>query len=172
MKNTAVKKTVDLAILLALGVILNIAEGLIGFIAVIPGVKLGIANTINLITLALYGPIEFLLIGLLRVILVGSFSGFGTGFMLSLSGFILSSLGVLILYFINVNSLYGLSLMSATLHGVGQVIVIAIIYQNAAMLYYVYIMLFSGIITGLIIAFLSKVILKRLFKFFKEVNYE
>ena len=43
-----IRKIVDLSILLAIGVILNIIENYIGLMPLLPGVKLGIANTVGL----------------------------------------------------------------------------------------------------------------------------
>lgn len=168
-----VSKLVSLSVLLALGVILNIAESYIVFIPVIPGVKLGLANTIGLIVLALYGPKEFIMIGLLRVLLGGTFSGFGSGFLLSLSGFIVSSLVTLLLYWTAKPSLYGLSMTSAVFHGVGQVAMISLLYQDVLMFNYLFLLMFTGIGMGLVIAFLAKVILTRvIFRGVKETNYE
>ncbi|OQC11536.1 MAG: Heptaprenyl diphosphate synthase component I [Tenericutes bacterium ADurb.Bin087] len=167
------RKLVHLAVFLALGVVFNIVENYIVFIPALPGVKLGLANSIGLILLALYGPAEFVAIGLLRVLLSGTFSGFGTSFMLSLSGFLVSSAIVLISYVFNKLSIYGLSLLSAVTHGVGQVVVIALMYENVLMLNYLIVMMISGIITGLLIAALAKIVILRL-KMFKEeeCNYE
>lgn len=172
-RKLSTQKLVRLAVFLALGVVFNIVENYITFIPTLPGVKLGLANSIGLILLALYGPLEFFTIGLLRVLLSGTFSGFGTSFILSLSGFLLSSAFVLLAYLFNKLSIYGLSLLSAVMHGVGQVVMIAIIYQNALMLNYLIIMTISGIISGLLIALLSKIVILRL-KMFKEeeCNYE
>ena len=169
----SVRKLVALSVLLALGVILNIAENYMVFIPAIPGMKLGLANTIGLLVLALFGPKEFLLIGFLRVLLAGTFSGFGSGFMMAMSGFIFSSMMTLLLYHSKKLSIYGLSMMSAVFHGVGQVTMISILYQNVLMFNYLFILIFSGIIMGLLIAFLSKIILQRVrFQGLKGVNYE
>ncbi|OQA77592.1 MAG: Heptaprenyl diphosphate synthase component I [Tenericutes bacterium ADurb.Bin239] len=167
------RKLVHLAVFLALGVVFNILENYIVFIPALPGVKLGLANSIGLILLAIYGPLEFFAIGLLRVLLSGTFSGFGTSFLLALSGFLLSSAFVLFAYLFNKLSIYGLSLLSAVSHGIGQVVVIALIYENILMLNYLVIMMISGIITGLLIAALSKIVVLRLKMFPAESsNYE
>lgn len=162
MRHLKVRKLVHLAVFLALGVVLNIAENYIVFLPIAPGVKLGLANTIGLTLLAIYGPIEFLWIGLLRVLLSGIFSGFGTSFLLSLSGFLVSSLFVMIFYFTEKLSIFGLSIVSAAMHGVGQVVVISWIYENILMMNYLVIMIPSGLITGLVIASLSRIIIFRL----------
>ncbi|MDY0213949.1 MAG: Gx transporter family protein [Bacilli bacterium] len=172
-KKEITKKLVNLAVFLALGVIFNIVENYIVFIPALPGVKLGLANSIGLILLALYGPLEFFGIGLLRVLLSGTFSGFGSSFLLSLSGFLISSAFVLLAYLFNKLSLYGYSLISAVTHGLGQVIVIAWMYENDLMLNYAGIMILSGIITGLLVASVAKVVILRLRMFkIESSNYE
>ena len=172
-KREQTKKLVNLAVFLALGVVFNLVENYIVFIPALPGVKLGLANAIGLILLALYGPLEFLGIGLLRVLLSGTFSGFGASFLLSLSGFLVSSLFVLLAYLLNKFSLFGLSLISAVMHGVGQVLVIAWMYENVLMLNYLVIMIISGMITGLLVASVARIVIMRLRTFTRESsNYE
>lgn len=172
-KREQTKKLVNLAVFLALGVVFNILENYIVFIPALPGVKLGLANSIGLILLAIYGPVEFLGIGLLRVLLSGTFSGFGSSFLLSLSGFLVSSAFVMLLYIMNKLSLYGLSLVSAVMHGVGQVLVITWMYENILMLNYLGVMIISGMITGLLIAWVSRLVILRLRMFKVESsNYE
>lgn len=112
-------------------------------------------------------------IGLLRVLLSGTFSGFGSSFLLSLSGFLVSSAFVMLLYIMNKLSLYGLSLVSAVMHGVGQVLVITWMYENILMLNYLGVMIISGMITGLLIAWVSRLVILRLRMFKVESsNYE
>ncbi len=173
MQRYSVKKLVNLAVFLALGVVFNIMENYIFLVPLLPGVKLGLANTIGLILLALYGPKEFILIGFLRVILSGTFSGFGSSFIISLSGFTLSSIVVLLAYHLGDFSLFGLSLLSAVTHGIGQVAMIAVLYEDVLMLNYAYIMIASGIVTGVIIASLSRIVILRLQSFkIESSNYE
>lgn len=172
-KKEKTRKLVNLAVFLALGVVFNIIENFIVFIPSLPGVKLGLANSIGLILLALYGPVEFFSIGLLRVLLSGTFSGFGSSFLLSISGFLISSFFVLISYLFNKFSLYGYSLISAVTHGVGQVLVIAWMYENILMLNYLFIMIVSGVITGLLVAGVARVVILRLRMFkIESSNYE
>ena len=100
MRNHSTKKIVRLALFLALGVVLNIIESMLPILIPIPGVKLGIANTIGLIVLYYYGPKEYTLIGFLRVLLVALLrTGIGSiSFILSLSGWLLSTIFVLFVY--------------------------------------------------------------------------
>jgi len=160
---TPIKKMTRLAILLALGVIINYMEHVLlptSFIA--PGVKLGLANTIGLIVLYYFGVKEFVAIGFLRVVMTALFTGFGFNFFISLSGWGLSTLIVLILYAQNKLSIIGLSMVSAVFHGIGQVIMVSILYESMLMLNYLPILSVTGIISGLMIAVITKEVLRRI----------
>lgn len=163
MNKLSVKKMTRLAILLALGVILNYMEVVLlptAFIA--PGVKLGLANTVGLIVLYFFGVKEYVAIGLLRIILTSLFTGFGFNFLIAMSGWSLATLFVVILYMIQKFSIFGLSMAAAVAHGIGQVMMVSILYESVFMLNYLPILSFTGIISGLIIALISKEALRRI----------
>ena len=166
MRNHSTKKIVRLALFLALGVVLNIIESMLPILIPIPGVKLGIANTIGLIVLYYYGPKEYTLIGFLRVLLVALLrTGIGSiSFILSLSGWLLSTLFVLFVYNFKKVSIYGLSMSSAVMHGIGQIIMVVFIYSLPEMINYLPILIVSGIISGNVLALLCSEILKKLDK--------
>ena len=166
MRNHSTKKIVRLALFLALGVVLNIIESMLPILIPIPGVKLGIANTIGLIVLYYYGPKEYTLIGFLRVLLVALLrTGIGSiSFILSLSGWLLSTLFVLIIFKFKKVSIFGLSMSSAVMHGVGQIIMVVFIYSLPEMINYLPILIISGIISGNVLALLCSELLKKLDK--------
>ena len=166
MRNHSTKKIVRLALFLALGVVLNIIESMLPILIPIPGVKLGIANTVGLIVLYYYGPKEYTLIGFLRVILVALLrTGIGSiSFMLSLSGWFISTLFVLLVNLFKKVSVYGLSMSSAVMHGVGQVVMYTIISSLPEMINYLPILIVSGIISGNVLALLCSELLKKLDK--------
>lgn len=171
MRNHLVKKISTLSMFLALAVLLNYLENLIPVIIPVPGVKLGLANTMNIIILYFYGKKEYFSIGLLRVILVSvMFSGlFTNGFYLSMSGFLLSSIVVMSLSFIHKLSIYSLSVASAVFHGIGQIACAVILYANndGTSIYlftYLPILIVSGLITGIVIAYISSLTITRLEK--------
>ena len=166
MKNNRTKKIVRLSLFLALGVVLNIIESMLPVLIPIPGVKLGIANTVGLIVLYYYGPKEYTLIGFLRVILVALLrTGIGSiSFILSLSGWLLSTIFVLLIQLIKKVSIFGLSMSSAVMHGVGQIIMVIFIYSLPEMINYLPILIVSGIISGNVLALLCSELLKKLDK--------
>ena len=166
MRNNSTKKIVRLSLFLALGVVLNIIESMLPVLIPVPGVKLGIANTIGLIVLYYYGPKEYTLIGFLRVILVALLrTGIGSiSFILSLSGWLLSTIFVLLIHLIKKVSIFGLSMSSAVMHGVGQIIMVIFIYTLPEMINYLTILIVSGIISGNVLALLCSELLKKLDK--------
>ena len=166
MRNNSTKKIVRLSLFLALGVVLNIIESMLPVLIPVPGVKLGIANTIGLIVLYYYGPKEYTLIGFLRVLLVAFLrTGIGSiSFILSLSGWLLSTIFVLLIHLIKKVSIFGLSMSSAVMHGVGQIIMVIFIYSLPEMINYLPILIVSGIISGNVLALLCSELLKKLDK--------
>ena len=113
-----------------------------------------------------YGPKEYTLIGFLRVLLVALLrTGIGSiSFILSLSGWLLSTLFVLFVYNFKKVSIYGLSMSSAVMHGIGQIIMVVFIYSLPEMINYLPILIVSGIISGNVLALLCSELLKKLDK--------
>ncbi len=166
------KKIALLSLLLAIAILLNAVENIIPVIIPVPGVKLGLANTMGLIVLYFFSRKHYILIGFLRVIIVSIlFNGlFSSGFYLSLSGWLLSSLICLLLSFCKHVSIYALSVSSSIFHGIGQIIMACVLYSSIYMLSYLPILLLSGLISGLVIAFLSSIIITRISKIIKKIN--
>ena len=169
MKNNNTKKIVRLSLFLALGVVLNIIESMMPVLIPIPGVKLGIANTIGLLVLYFFGPKEYVLIGFLRVLLVALLrTGVGSiAFLLSLSGWFVSTLFVLLVQMFKKVSIFGLSMGSAVMHGVGQIVMVTIIYSLPEMFNYLPVLIISGVISGFVLALLCGELLKKLEKIMK-----
>ena len=109
MKNNEVKRISSLAMFLALALLLNYLEHLI-MPMVGPGIKLGLANTLNLIVLYFFGKKEYFSIGFLRVLIMSLlFNGlFSNSFFLSISGFLLSSIVVILISNIKNMSIFSL----------------------------------------------------------------
>lgn len=168
-RHSMTQKIVRLAIFLAMGIVLNIVESMIPLPIAIPGIRLGLANTMGLIVLYFYSPKEYALLGLLRVLIVGLLrTGLGSpAFMISLSGYIMSTLITIIVYSMKNASIYGLSVISAMFHQVGQILYVMMLYSLISMINYLPVLLISGSISGLLVAFLSSKVLAMLNKIFK-----
>lgn len=159
----SVKKIVRCAFLLAIGVLVNYIEHLIPLPFMFPGAKLGLANAIGIVALLTLGPGYYVGYVFLRVLLSALlWNGFGSAFMISLSGCTLACIFTLIFYYFRRFSIYGVSVIGAVMHGVGQVIMVAILYNTVYMFLYMIIMAIAGIITGMLVAYISGLIIKRI----------
>ena len=99
-----------------------------------PGVKLGLANAVGLIVLYYLGRKSYALFGVLRVLLSAIlFSGFGSTFLIALGGTILATSITILLVSVTKASIYGVSAGAAVFHGLGQVIVVSILYGTIQM---------------------------------------
>lgn len=168
-KESLTHKIVRLSIFLALGIVLNIVESLIPIPLPVPGIRLGLANTMSLIVLYFYSPKEYIAIGFLRVFFVALLrTGLGSyAFLISLSGWLISTLITLLIYYIHKSSIYGLSITSALFHQVGQIIMVMIIYQLPEMVNYLPVLLITGGVSGALVAFVTSRILKLLSRIFR-----
>ena len=159
-----IKKISRLSMLLALSVALNIIETFVPlFNGIIPGLKLGLANIVILISLYIYGFNDTLLLSILRVFIVGILRTglFSMSFFFSLSGAILSICMMFVAKKISKLSIIGISIVGSLLHTIGQIL-IAVIFYNINMIYYMALSLILSIPTGIIIGFLAKEVKKAL----------
>ncbi len=155
-----------LALFLSIMIVLNIFENFLPIIIPIPGVRLGIANSISLIVLYYFNKKEYIFLNFLRIFLVSIlYSGlFSISFFLSLSGFISSCIIVLILSINKKVSIYTLSIGSAIFHSIGQTLCASVLYSSFYIMVYLSVLIITSIITGYVIALLSSIIIKRLEK--------
>lgn len=130
----------------------------------VPGVKFGLANTIGLITLELFDEKTMIRVNLMRVLISTLLRGiiFGVGFWLSLFGVVLSTFAVIILRKTTPLSMIGLSVASATFHNIGQIIALIFINRIWAMIYYLPVLLLTGIPTGILTGYIVMQVLDRL----------
>ena len=149
-------------ILTAGAIVIGIIESFIPSIG-IPGVKLGLANIVILITLYELGIIEALFVDLARVFIVGLLRGtiFTMGFFMSLTGAILS-LGIMIFFYLLIKkfSIIGVSVIGAIFHVVGQILVAWLFLWTPYILYYLPVIAISAVITGVGVGVVANLIIK------------
>lgn len=162
-----------LSILLSCAIVLGYLESLVPTIP-IPGVKLGLANIVILLSIKNFRIYESLLILLLRIIIVSLLLGtfLSVTFFMSLSGGILSYIIMLVLSLLSrkfnrINTIF-ISISGAIFHAIGQIVVAMIIISSSKAIYYLpFILLLSiptGLITGVIVSKLNTM------KYFNEVG--
>ncbi len=145
------KRTSDLALgamFLAVMMVLGYIESMIP-LGSIPGIKLGLANSVLLLSLYWLGiPFSFALM-LAKVLLSGLLFGNPNAMLYALSGGILSMLAMmLMIYGVKGMSPVGAGVAGAVMHNVGQVGVAALQLQTSGLLYYMAILMVVGVGTG------------------------
>ena len=89
-------------------------------------------------------------------------TGFGTAFLISTLGTFLSTLFTLLVYKFTKASIYGLSIVGALFHSLGQVLMVMILYSNVYMINYLPLLEIVSIISGCLTAFISAKVLEKL----------
>ena len=131
---------------------------------IVPGFKIGLANLASLFALMIYDKKSMWIVGIGRIFLSALLQGtlFSVAFWLSLSGGLLSLIAMSIAADVKVFSIYGISILGAAFHSVGQVIAVTWIYQQYFMQLFLPILLALSIVSGLVVAILSQKMLDRL----------
>ena len=155
-----------LAILVAQALILSIIESALPIPQIAQGVKLGLANIVTMITIVLLGPREAFVVVAVRCLLASFFGGGPIVFFFSISGGILSTVVMVILYktMSRVLSIIGISIAGAVAHNIGQIIAAALVMRELAVAAYLPILLVSGIIMGCFVGICSNLLVKALRK--------
>ena len=157
-----VKRVVTFGILTALAMIFSYIETLIPLPFLIPGIKLWLANLVNIICLYTLGVLATFAVSIVRVILVGFTFGNLTMMIYSLAGAILSLLCMIIAKKTKLLSMTGVSIVGGIAHNVGQIIVAVRVVENVGVYSYLPVLMISGILTGKIIGILAALVIKRI----------
>ena len=142
------------AILVALAMALSYTERFIPLQMVVPlpGVKLGLANIVTLMALYLMGPKAAFAILIPRCIFGAVFGGGITGLAFSLVGGLLAMAVMCLARKIPAFSVYGVSILGAAAHNVGQILAAMVlmnsVYIGAYLPYLLGVALFTGFATG------------------------
>ena len=156
------RKISRMGLLVALSMILSYVESLIPAFVAVPGVKVGLANIVVIFALYTLGPIEALIVSLLRVILSSFLFGSVLSLLYSLSGALLSLGGMILMKKLKIFSTTVVSVTGGVLHNVGQILVACLVLDTNVLIYYLPVLVLSGTITGAVIGIIASLVIKRL----------
>ncbi len=144
-----------MGVLTALALALSYSERFIplGLIIPVPGVKLGLANIVTVAALYYFGALPALITAVLRCLLGALFGGGVSALLFSLCGALLSLAVMSLASRVKGLSVYGICLLGAAFHNVGQICAAALVLGAGAVYYLPYLLLVSlltGTVTGLI----------------------
>jgi heptaprenyl diphosphate synthase len=143
------KKLTTIAMLTSVSLIIFIIEAQLPPIAPIPGIKLGLANIITMLTLVWYGRKEAFTVLILRIMLGSIFTGQMMSFMYSLAGGILCFLIMAVtVKAVKINQLWIISVLGALAHNAGQLSVALLVTKTWQVAAYFPILAVSAVITG------------------------
>lgn len=156
------RKTAIYGLLVALAFIFSYLESLIPLPVGIPGIRLGLANGVVLVTLYLLRPVDALAVSVLRILLAGLTFGSPVSLLYSLCGGLLS-FGVMALCRRWEHlSVLGVSMAGGVSHNVGQLLAAAVLLGTRQILWYAVVLLPVGLLTGGVIGWLTRLLLPRL----------
>ena len=158
------KRVATDGIFIALALILSYLEALIPISIGVPGVKIGFANIVVVTGLYYMKLSDVCLISFVRIFISSLLFGNLMALIYSLAGGILS-LGIMILLKKTDRfSIVGVSMAGGVFHNIGQILAAMIVTSVPVIAYYLPVLMGIGLVTGLVMGFISGrvlIILKR-----------
>ncbi len=140
---------------IALALVFGYVEYLIPINFGIPGVKIGLSNIVTVIGLYFMSPIDTAIVLIARILLSGLLFGNFLSILYSLVGGILSFAVMFLLRKIKIFTASGVSIAGSVSHNIGQIIVAIFLVQNINIIYYLPVLLISGVLMGFLIGIIS-----------------
>lgn len=156
------KRVAFLGMFTALGLILGWLESLLPVFPFAPGVKIGLANIITLLVLFRFSWKEAASVNILRIGLSSILFGNISVFLYSLSGTVLSLVIMGLLKKTDKFSVVGVSVSGGVMHNIGQILMAALLMENRIILYYIPILVVSGVVAGVLTGLTGAVLHKHL----------
>lgn len=165
MKNIA-----KLSFLALIALMLSYIESIIPMPVPAPGIKLGLANLVTLFLLVNKQNKGAILVLITRTVLASLLFANPVNLLYSLGGGFLSLavMSLIIKAYPKRVSLIGVSVAGAVFHNFGQIAVACLLMRSLTLLYYLPILIFVAVITGVIIALIGTFLFPRLSKFYVE----
>lgn len=155
------QKTAYLGMFLALALICSYVESLIPFDFGIPGVKLGLANTVAIMILYYSSVKEACIVSILRIVLSGFLFGNPFSILYGLCGGMLSLAAMAAMKRTNKFQVVSVSVTGGMFHNIGQLLIASAVVENYHLFYYMPVLLISGSITGFLIGMVTQEIMIR-----------
>lgn len=151
-----------MGILTSLALILGYIERLIPISSTIPGIKMGLANTVLLYGLYMMNWKNTMNLMLLKVLLSGIlFAGF-SGALYSFSGGVLSLMAMYWMQQHSGFSIVGVSVLGAVFHNIGQILMAMLVVQTRGLLLYLPVLIIAGVVTGTLTGLVAQSVFKGL----------
>lgn len=162
MQSKIGRKVAVLGLCSAGAILLGYVESLIPVFFFVPGMKLGLANLAIVLTLYFFGLGSAAVVQLVRIVVVGFLFGNLFSIAFSLAGGFFSLAVMCLAKRYGGFTVYGVSVAGGVSHNIGQIFVAAFLVENVKIIYYLPVLLLSGLVTGLLIGLVSDEAMRRL----------
>ena len=154
---SAAERAAYCGIFLALAFGLSYVEMLLPLNIGIPGVKLGLANIPVMVLIYIVSPVDAIIVSVLRVVLSSLLFGNVFSLLFSMAGALISFIAMCLAK--KKLSLVTTSIIGAVAHNIGQFAVGLLVIKSYNILYYLPVLIISGVAAGLLTSVLTKVII-------------
>lgn len=147
-----------ISLFIAMATVLNILERAIVLPGASPGIKLGLANIMTLLSIMMLGGKDAVLIVVVRCFLGALVGGNPVSFLFSITGGLLSILVMVLMwkYLNKYLSIVYISIIGAVFHNIGQLFVASLLVRSFSVYAILPVLMISAIITGYIIGIVTK----------------
>jgi heptaprenyl diphosphate synthase len=157
------RRLTKMSMLTAISLTIFIFEAQIPVFIPIPGVKLGLANIVNVYAVFALGPVDALFILLSRIILGSIFSGQVMTLLYSLGGGLLCYTFMLLMRkLLTIKELWVAGVTGAMVHNSGQILVASLVMKTTSIFWYLPILLIFGSIAGLLTGLSAQLLIKHM----------
>ena len=160
--NFSAKRIATLGVLVALSLISFTLENLLPPLF-LPGAKIGLSNIFTLLTLFMFGYVDAILLVVIRTVLGSLIVGGIASLIYSLTAGVVSLIvAILLVQFVYPKiSLISISITSAIVHNIVQVLVFCLIVNNTYMITYLPYFALIGILSGCVVGLLAYLVIHK-----------
>ena len=163
MRNNRVQQIAISGLLTSLMLVLGLVERQFPLTAAIPGIKLGLANSVLLYALYMMGVRQSIVLMLLKALMSWLIYTNLSAMFYSLGGGVLSLLAMVLLRRVNGVSIVGVSALGAVFFNVGQILVAVLMLNTPQLLMtYLPVLMVSGVVTGVLTGVVAQMVMRHL----------
>ena len=163
MRNRSAQNIALSGLLTSLMLVFGLIERQFPLTAAIPGVKLGLANSVLLYSLYMLGIKQSVILMLLKALMSWLIYTNMNAMFYSLAGGVLSLLAMIILYRMKGVSIVGVSAIGAVFFNVGQILMAVVMLGTPQLIVtYLPILMISGVVTGVLTGVVAQMVMKHL----------
>jgi len=163
MRNKSAQRVAVSGLLTSLMLVLGLIERQFPLTAAIPGIKLGLANSVLLYALYMLGIKQSIVLMLLKALMSWVIYTNMSAMFYSLAGGVMSLLAMILLSRMKGISIIGVSALGAVFFNVGQILMAVIMLNTPQLLVtYLPILMVSGVVTGVLSGVVAQMVMKHL----------